>query len=129
VTTPSTSAPATLDAAAPRHLIVTANAPRLIDVRAPGEFGTAHTTGSYNVPLDLPRSHLDELVCRTGQRAAAAEQALVPARWVAAAIGAGLMLAAGDTRAMGTLLAKQPYNRSRRADLDGVVATLAGARP
>ena len=60
--------------------------PRLLDVRTPAEFESAHIAGSYNVPLDLLREHrgeiverLDEdvvLVCRSGQRAAAAEQAL-----------------------------------------------------
>ncbi|MEU5714660.1 rhodanese-like domain-containing protein [Streptomyces sp. NPDC020403] len=61
-------------------------APRLLDVRTPGEFRTAHIPGSYNVPLNTLRehraellNHLDEdvvLVCRSGQRAAHAEKAL-----------------------------------------------------
>ncbi|WP_079159814.1 rhodanese-like domain-containing protein [Streptomyces griseus] len=61
-------------------------APRLLDVRTPGEFRTAHIPGSYNVPLNTLREHraelldhLDEdvvLVCRSGQRAAQAEKAL-----------------------------------------------------
>lgn len=56
--------------------------PRLVDVRTPGEFETAHIPGAYNVPLDLLREHRDEiarhlddgvvLVCRSGQRAATA---------------------------------------------------------
>lgn len=60
--------------------------PRLLDVRTPAEFETAHIPGSYNVPLDLLREHrleimqhLDEdvvLVCRSGQRAAQAEETL-----------------------------------------------------
>ncbi|MEV6202946.1 rhodanese-like domain-containing protein [Streptomyces sp. NPDC051771] len=64
-------------------------APRLLDVRTPGEFRTAHIPGSYNVPLNTLRehraellSHLDEevvLVCRSGQRAREAEQALAQA--------------------------------------------------
>ncbi len=55
-------------------------------MRTPGEFETAHIAGAYNVPLDLLREHRDEiithldeevvLVCRSGQRAAQAEQTL-----------------------------------------------------
>ena len=58
--------------------------PRILDVRTPSEFDTAHIAGAYNVPLDLLREHRDEilrhldedvvLVCRSGQRAAQAEQ-------------------------------------------------------
>ncbi|WP_338692764.1 rhodanese-like domain-containing protein [Streptomyces sp. Q6] len=64
-------------------------APRLLDVRTPGEFRTVHIPGSYNVPLHTLREHraellghLDEdvvLVCRSGQRAREAEQALAQA--------------------------------------------------
>jgi rhodanese-related sulfurtransferase len=60
--------------------------PRVLDVRTPGEFETAHIAGAYNVPLDLLREHRDEivkhldqdvvLVCRSGQRAAQAEETL-----------------------------------------------------
>lgn len=60
--------------------------PRVLDVRTPGEFETAHIAGAYNVPLDLLREHRDEiikhlddevvLVCRSGQRAAQAEESL-----------------------------------------------------
>ncbi len=60
--------------------------PRILDVRTPGEFETAHIAGAYNVPLDLLREHRDEirahlddqvvLVCRSGQRAAQAEESL-----------------------------------------------------
>ncbi len=60
--------------------------PRVLDVRTPGEFETAHIAGAYNVPLDLLREHRDEivkhldedvvLVCRSGQRAARAEETL-----------------------------------------------------
>lgn len=53
-----------------------------------------------------------------------------PAKWVAAFIGAGLSFAAlSNTCAIGMLLAKLPYNRGPKADFDGVVAALAGARP
>ncbi|AJF63367.1 rhodanese-like domain-containing protein [Streptomyces vietnamensis] len=79
-TTPSLS-PAVL-----HRLVREGRAPRLLDVRTPGEFRTAHIPGSYNVPLDTLRehraellAHLDEdvvLVCRSGARAAQAEKAL-----------------------------------------------------
>ncbi|MEO3805648.1 rhodanese-like domain-containing protein [Nonomuraea sp. B1E8] len=85
--TPKT--PAALDAAALRRLLESGDPPRLIDVRTPGEFETAHIPGSYNVPLDLLREHRDELrahldehvvlVCRSGRRAAAAGQSLATA--------------------------------------------------
>ena len=60
--------------------------PRLLDVRTPAEFTTAHIPGSYNVPLPLLREHRDELrthldddvvlVCRSGVRATQAETLL-----------------------------------------------------
>lgn len=63
--------------------------PRLLDVRTPAEFATAHIPGSYNVPLDTLREHRDELrrhldsdvvlVCRSGGRARQAEQVLAGA--------------------------------------------------
>ncbi|WP_426504483.1 rhodanese-like domain-containing protein [Dactylosporangium sp. McL0621] len=190
MTTP-TGTPATLDVSALHHLLATGQAPRLIDVRTPAEFETAHIPGSYNVPLDLLREHRDELlnhldeqvvlVCRSGQRATQAEHALAtaglpnlrvltggitawqaaqspvtagtprwglerqvrlvagsivltavlastvvePVKWVAALIGAGLAFAAlTNTCAMGMMLAKLPYNRGPRTDLDQVVAAL-----
>ena len=59
---------------------------RLLDVRTAGEFESSHIAGAYNVPLDLLREHRDEiikhldedvvLVCRSGQRAAQAEETL-----------------------------------------------------
>ncbi|GGN09033.1 rhodanese-related sulfurtransferase [Actinoplanes campanulatus] len=194
MTTPTGTPPA-LDVPALHHLITTGHAPRLIDVRTPAEFETAHIPGSYNVPLDLLREHRDELrnhlgeqvvlVCRSGQRAAQAEQALAGAglpnlrvltggiaawqaaqapvttgtprwdlerqvrlvaggivltavlastlaeqvKWVAAFIGAGLSFAAlTNTCAMGMLLARLPYNRGPRTDLDQVVTALTGDR-
>ncbi len=75
--------------AALQHLIKTGQAPRLLDVRTPGEFQTSHIPGAYNVPLDTLREHrmelgrhLDEnvvLVCRSGARATQAEEALADA--------------------------------------------------
>ncbi|MFF4585045.1 rhodanese-like domain-containing protein [Streptomyces sp. NPDC001388] len=180
-----------LDPAALRDLTRDGEGPRLLDVRTPGEFRTAHIPGSYNVPLDTLREHraelrhhLDEdvvLICRSGARAAQAEQALAeaglpnlrvldggvmaweaaggaltrgPERWdlerqvrlvagtlvlitgvaglflpglhlIGTAVGAGLTVAAlTNTCAMGMLLAKLPYNRGPRADIDTVVAAL-----
>lgn len=80
------STPATIDSADLRTLMDTAAPPRVLDVRTPGEFDTVHIPGAYNVPLDLLREHRDEvlwhldqdvvLVCRSGQRAAQAEEML-----------------------------------------------------
>jgi rhodanese-related sulfurtransferase len=187
---PTTLSPATL-----RQLLGTEHGPQVIDVRSPGEFETAHIPGSYNVPLDVLREHratlllhLDEqvvLVCRSGQRATAACQALAaaglpnprilqggitawqaagasvrtgrprwdlerqvrlvagslvlvavltsvafePAKWIAAFVGAGLTVAAlTNTCAMGMLLARLPYNRGPRIELDAIVAALADSR-
>lgn len=78
-----------LEPATLRELTRSGEGPRLLDVRTPGEFRTAHIPGSYNVPLDTLREHraellhhLDEdviLICRSGARAAQAEQALAEA--------------------------------------------------
>ncbi|MCX4391310.1 rhodanese-like domain-containing protein [Micromonospora peucetia] len=86
-TTPTT--PATIDAATLRELIDSGHAPRLLDVRTPGEFESSHIPGSYNVPLDLLREHREELrrhldedvvlICRSGARSVQAEQALAGA--------------------------------------------------
>jgi rhodanese-related sulfurtransferase len=71
-----------------RDLLESSTPPRVVDVRTPGEFETAHITGSYNAPLDLldkhrPEiaQHLDQdqdvvLVCRSGQRSAKAAELL-----------------------------------------------------
>ncbi|MFF4159904.1 rhodanese-like domain-containing protein [Streptomyces sp. NPDC001678] len=88
MTTPART-PARVDAAALRELVKDGSGPRLLDVRTPGEFHTVHIPGAYNVPLDTLREHrtellhhLDEdtvLICRSGARAAQAEQALADA--------------------------------------------------
>ncbi len=82
----STPTAAVIDSAELRELMASSIAPRVLDVRTPGEFETAHIAGAYNVPLDMLREHRDEiidhldenvvLVCRSGQRAAQAEEAL-----------------------------------------------------
>jgi rhodanese-related sulfurtransferase len=81
--------PTTIDVPTLRGLTVSGDGPRLIDVRTPGEFAAGHVEGAYNVPLDLLREHREELrhhldetvvlICRSGARAAQAEQALVEA--------------------------------------------------
>ncbi|HEU4423754.1 MAG TPA: rhodanese-like domain-containing protein [Pilimelia sp.] len=185
---------ATIDPATLRELLDSGRRPRVLDVRTPAEFDTAHIPGAYNVPLDLLRehraellTHLDEdvvLVCRSGARATEAEQSLAEAglpnlrvlgggmlawqaeeaptnygrpgwdlerqvrlvagaivlasilasvllpglKWLAAAVGAGLTVAAlTNTCAMGRLLAKLPYNRGARCDLNTIVGQLRDA--
>jgi rhodanese-related sulfurtransferase len=59
---------------------------RLLDVRTPAEYESAHISGSYNVPLDTLGEHAAEiredidvpvvLVCQSGSRARRAEEAL-----------------------------------------------------
>lgn len=75
-----------IDVATLRQQLASGDAPRVLDVRTPAEFETAHIPGAYNVPLDNLREHraelrqhLDEhvvLVCRSGARAEQAEKAL-----------------------------------------------------
>lgn len=170
------------------------DAPRILDVRTPAEFETAHIPGSYNVPLDLLREHRNDLtrhlddddvvlVCRSGARATQAERALGEAgapglsvleggmvaweaaaapvnrgrktwdlerqvrlvagaivaasvagstltprlKWVAAAVGSGLVTAAAtNTCAMGMALSKMPWNRrTDRVDVGAVLRELA----
>lgn len=71
--------PTTVEAAQVRESREVDPQVRLIDVRTPGEFASAHIPGSYNVPLDLLREHREELtaahgdpvvlVCASGARA------------------------------------------------------------
>jgi rhodanese-related sulfurtransferase len=78
--------PTTVDPQRLSELLASPTPPRMLDVRTPAEFETAHIPGSYNVPLDLLREHRDEiaghldrevvLVCRSGQRAGQADEAL-----------------------------------------------------
>ncbi|MGK2880005.1 MAG: rhodanese-like domain-containing protein [Mycobacterium sp.] len=80
------SAPSTINPHELRERLSSSTPPRVLDVRTPGEFETAHIAGAYNVPLDLLREHRDEiahhvddevvLICRSGQRAAQAEETL-----------------------------------------------------
>ncbi|WP_433530420.1 rhodanese-like domain-containing protein [Micromonospora sp. CA-263727] len=126
----STNLPPTVDAATLRALLASGRAPRLLDVRTPGEFETAHIPGSYNVPLDLLREHREELrrhldeevvlICRSGARAAQAEQTLA---------GAGLPnLRVLDGGIVGWQAASAPVSRGRpRWDLERQVRLVAGS--
>lgn len=60
--------PKTVDTARVRALRESDPQVRLIDVRTPGEFASAHIPGSYNVPLDLLREHRSELTARHGEQ-------------------------------------------------------------
>lgn len=80
------SAIATIDSTELRDLLRTPTPPRVVDIRTPSEFAAAHIARSYNVPFDFLREHRDEiaghldhdvvLVCRSGRRAAQAEETL-----------------------------------------------------
>lgn len=69
-----------------RALLQTEPATRLLDVRTPGEYESAHIRGAYNVPLDSLPEHAAEiraavtapvvLVCQSGMRARKAEAEL-----------------------------------------------------
>lgn len=75
----SRATPVRMDTPQVRDLLESNPRTRLIDVRTPGEFASAHIPGSYNVPLDLLREHRAEiradhdaplvLVCASGARA------------------------------------------------------------
>jgi len=187
--------PTVIDATELSERLAGPAAPRVIDVRTPAEFESAHIPGSWNVPLDLLREHRSDLadrlerpdqdtvlVCRSGARATQAEQALdttgLPGlrvlaggmngwesagapvnrgrqtwelerqvrllagslvaasvagsaaaprlKWVAAAIGSGLAVAAlTNTCAMGMALSKMPWNRgAAEVDINEVLASL-----
>jgi rhodanese-related sulfurtransferase len=80
------TAPSTIDSTELNDQLESRTAPLVLDVRTPGEFETAHIAGSYNIPLDVLRDHRTEvvrqldrdvvLVCKSGQRAATAEELL-----------------------------------------------------
>lgn len=83
--TTGTGSPRMTDAAALRESLASGQV-RVLDVRTPAEFETMHIPGAYNVPLDTLREHREELtayldedivlLCRSGVRAAQAEQSL-----------------------------------------------------
>jgi len=102
---------------------------RLLDVRTPAEYETAHVPGSWNVPLAQLREHRDELarhlddevvlICRSGARAGQAEQAL-------AGVGLpGLRVLEGGMTAWEASGA--PVNRGRQTwELERQVRLVAG---
>jgi rhodanese-related sulfurtransferase len=121
---------ATIDSHGLRRLLESAAPPRVLDVRTPGEFDTVHIPGAYNVPLDLLREHREEivthldqnvvLVCRSGQRAGQAEQALRDAGLDNVGVLDGGIIA---WEAQGL-----PVNRgTQRWDLDRQVRLVAGS--
>jgi rhodanese-related sulfurtransferase len=121
--------PTTLEPAALQAALHAADAPRLLDVRTPGEFETGHIPGAYNVPLDVLREHRDELrrhldeqvvlVCRSGARAAQAESSLAEAGLANVRVLRGGMQAWEQ--------AGGPVNRGReRWDLERQVRLVAG---
>jgi rhodanese-related sulfurtransferase len=103
---------------------------RLLDVRTPGEYETAHIRGAYNVPLDTLGEHGPELranlteplvlVCQSGQRARRAEDALKTA---------GMPnLHVLDGGVSGWIAAGNPVIRgAKRISLERQVRILAGA--
>ena len=84
--TPNGTLPPLVQPARIRQLLAEGAPLRLLDVRTPAEFEAVHIRGAYNVPLDTLAEHREELrlhvrepivlVCRSGQRARQAEQAL-----------------------------------------------------
>ena len=88
--TPMTQTTATqIDSVTLQRWLTDAIPVRVLDVRTPAEFETAHIPGAYNVPLDTLGEHADDiqhhvedpvvLVCRSGMRAAQAETRLAAA--------------------------------------------------
>lgn len=118
-----------LDAQTLQERLATDDAPRVLDVRTPAEFETAHIPGAYNVPLDTLREHRTELrrhldddvvlVCRSGARAAQAEEALA---------GVGLPgLRVLDGGMMAWESSGAPVNRGRETwELERQVRLVAG---
>jgi rhodanese-related sulfurtransferase len=113
-----------------RERLESAEAPRVLDVRTPAEFESAHIAGSYNVPLDLLREHRADLaphhgqetvlVCRSGARATQAEQAL------ATTGRQGLRVLSGGIA--GWESAGAPVNRGRQTwELERQVRLVAGS--
>jgi rhodanese-related sulfurtransferase len=86
----TTSSSATISATELRDRLASDNPPHVLDVRTPAEFETAHIAGAHNVPLDVVRQSRTDIVdrlgdsrapgvvfvCRSGQRAAQAEEVL-----------------------------------------------------
>lgn len=78
----------TVDAQAARQLVADDASVRIIDVRSGAEFAAAHIPGSFNIPVDTLREHVEEvagldhpvlLVCQSGARARSAHAHLANA--------------------------------------------------
>jgi rhodanese-related sulfurtransferase len=104
--------------------------PRILDVRTPAEYETAHIPGSYNVPLATLAEHRTELarhvgdgvvlVCRSGARAGQAETALAGAGRTDLRVLDGGMVAWEQAGA--------PVNRGRKTwDIERQVRFVAGS--
>lgn len=119
-----------IDAAALEALLAERADIRILDVRTPAEFESAHIPGSYNVPLDTLAEHTDELarhvseplmlVCRSGNRANTACERLASSGMPNLRVLAGGIQAWDDGR--------RPVRRGRqRWDLERQVRLVAGA--
>jgi rhodanese-related sulfurtransferase len=125
-----TAAPTdTLSSTALHDLLGSASPARVVDVRTPAEFESAHIPGSYNLPLDILRSHKADvvgnldgdvvLVCRSGQRSTQAQQILNSAGTAARVLQDGIL----DWEQRG-----YDVNRGRqRWDLERQVRLVAGS--
>ena len=109
---------------------------KIIDVRTPAEFESAHIPGSYNVPLDLLPEHRAELrdtlrspallVCRSGQRARQADRVLREANLTQVHILDG-GLAAWEGAGKPLLRGKQRWGLERQVRGVAGVLVLLGA--
>ena len=120
----------TIDAATLEQLLAEDADLRLLDVRSPAEFESAHIPGAYNVPLGSLGEHAAELerhvreplvlVCQSGTRASQACAKL-------AASGMGnLRVLSGGMRAWDD--GRRPVRRGRqRWDLERQVRLVAGS--
>jgi rhodanese-related sulfurtransferase len=122
--------PPVLDAGTLVRLLDSDPRVRVLDVRTPGEFESAHIRGAYNVPLDTLGEHAAEirasvadpvvLVCQSGARARRADEALR---------AAGMPnLHVLDGGLNGWIAAERPVERPRpRMSLERQVRVAAGS--
>jgi len=119
-----------IDAATLEHMLAENPDLRILDVRTPAEFESAHIPGAYNVPLDMVADQAAALVrgvrgpvvvvCRSGVRAAQACEKLTAAGMSELQILDGGLLAWDDGR--------RPVRRGRqRWDLERQVRLVAGS--
>lgn len=119
-----------IDAATLERLLAEHADVRVLDVRTPAEFESAHIPGAYNVPLDTLGEHATELerhlsepvmlVCKSGTRANQACEKLAATGMANLHILAGGMQSWNDGR--------RPVRRGRqRWDLERQVRLVAGS--